>query len=604
MRCIRICLCGMLFAMVAGTAFGQGSQTTSQVRFSGTTSMIQGGLSNSAAGGEFIKEGPEVDSKFTKPQITGDMSPARISAAHVPSPAGSSFASGAFFGFPGMTHKDQHDAPTGVEHGGNFQLEPPDQGLAVGSGYVVEAVNNAVAVYDTSGHLLATEATSALFGIGANYITDASGNEIVSYGPDPTDPRVYYDADTGRFFVTELVFATDPETGDDSGTTALYIAVSQSSDPTGSWNVFNLDVTNDGDAAYGSCPCFGDQPLIGADNYGFYINTNAFSLETFTFRGAQLYAISKQALVSGTPPGVSAVRFHNLIQAEGPAYSMQPATVPPGGAFETANGGTEYFVSALDFYGTVDNRVTVWALTNTSTLGDATPDLHLTNKVINTQTYGQPPNAQQQDGPTPLLYALWNAYRTYRNHLELVASNDDRMQQVVFADGKLWTALDTSVQMRGTGPVRAGIAYFILSPSLSGSATEPVVNATVAKQGYVAINSPSQNSVLYPSIGVNSNGQGVMCFSVVGQDYYPSAAYVPIDATNGAGSIVIAGPGTKPDDGFSGYAPYGYRVGRWGDYSAAVADETGSIWIANEYVSDAARTTYANWATFITQVNP
>ena len=130
------------------------------------------------------------------------------------------------------------------------------------------------------------------------------------------------------------------------------------------------------------------------------------------------------------------------------------------------------------------------------------------------------------------------------------------------------------------------------------------MNATVAKQGYVAINSPSQNSVLYPSIGVNSNGQGVMCFSVGGQDYYPSAAYVPIDAPNGAGSIVIAGPGTKPDDGFSGYAPYGYRVGRWGDYSAAVADETSSIWIANEYVSDAARTTYANWATCITQVNP
>ncbi len=142
----------------------------------------------------------------------------------------------------------------------------------------------------------------------------------------------------------------DPKTGAFGKASKLFIAVSKTNNPTGTWNIFQLDVTSDGDARFGSCPCFGDQPLIGADKNGFYINTNAFSLSPFGFfRGTQLYAISKKALETGTPPSVSAVRFHNLDQAEGPAFTIQPATVPPNGSFDLDNGGTEFFVSSLDF---------------------------------------------------------------------------------------------------------------------------------------------------------------------------------------------------------------------------------------------------------------
>ena len=39
--------------------------------------------------------------------------------------------------------------------------------------------------------------------------------------------------------------------------------------------------------------------------------------------------------------------------------------------------------------------------------------------------------------------------------------------------------------------------------------------------------------------------------------------------------------GQAPDDGFTAYKPYGGNgVGRWGDYSAAVADGNGNIWMA------------------------
>jgi hypothetical protein len=44
--------------------------------------------------------------------------------------------------------------------------------------------------------------------------------------------------------------------------------------------------------------------------------------------------------------------------------------------------------------------------------------------------------------------------------------------------------------------------------------------------------------VLYPSVAVNSFGKGVVAFSVVGLNFFPSAGYAPIDV-NGTGAIRI-----------------------------------------------------------------
>jgi catechol 2,3-dioxygenase-like lactoylglutathione lyase family enzyme len=280
------------------------------------------------------------------------------------------------------------------------------------------------------------------------------------------------------------------------------------------------------------------------------------------------------ALESGSGGAISAVHFGNLnVTAGEPARSIQPATNPPGASFESSEGGEEYFVSALDPAHTVDNRVSVWALTNTSSLS-STPDVHLSNIIVDTEGYGFPPAVDQQSGQTPLRDFL--ASLGFKNHEELVAANDDHMQQVVFADGKLWTAVPTN-------------------------------------QGYVSIQSPKQNSVLFPAVSVTSTGKAAIVFSVVGEDFLPSAAYATLDAATGAGPIVITGPGFAPDDGFSGYAPFSAsRVARWGDYSAAVADEDGNLWLATESINPPLPpetqlppgVLAANFGTFITEVKP
>jgi hypothetical protein len=580
-------------------AFAQ-STSIKRVTLVGTTKFKAGKASGTPL--NKIVQGPDVDVSFNIPGISGNNSPARLPANFVPRPAGNAIGSGTFLGFKGLDQLLQAIAPTGVANGDNGQLEPPDQGLAVGNGFVLEPINNAIGIYDTSGGFLAFEAMSAFFNLGPTF-TVQNGQAVPPFGPFLSDPRAYYDSVNQHFIVTELEIGIDPTTGNFGSTSEILIAVSQTNDPFGTWSVFSLDVSNDGDARFGGCPtgCFGDQPLIGADANGFYVATNAFGLPPDGFRGAQLYAMSLATLEAGGGGSISAVHFGNLNVAPGiPARSIQPATVPPGGTYESAQGGTEYFVSALDPAHTVDNRVSVWALTNTSSLS-GTPSVQLGNVIVNTEVYGFPPSTDQKPGSTP--YADFLASVGLKVHEELVAGNDDRMQQVVFAAGNLWTAVPTRIKPGGQGPIRAGAAWFAISPSVSNGLSASVVN-----QGYVSIQSPKQNSVLFPAVAVNAAGKGAIVFTVAGEDYYPSAAYALVDAVNGAGQIVISDPGFGPDDGFSGYFPFG-RVGRWGDYSAAVSDESGKIWMATEainppLISLPPGVLAANWGTFIAAVTP
>ena len=568
------------------TAFGQSKSNPIHHAGSGIIRSNSGTVES----GYEIRQEPQVDAHFLR--ATGNMSPARVPSTQVPTPLGAPTAGGisGFRGFAGMTHADQR-----LAGGGNqFSLEPPDQGLAVGNGFVVEAVNLAAAVYNTSGTLLAGPVDlNSFYGLAPTIVRSGP-----TYGPFVSDPRVLYDAPTGRWFMTVLEIDTDPATGALMGHSSVLIAVSSSNDPTGGWALYALETTNNNGApVHQGCPCFGDQPLIGADQNGFYISTNEFSIAGPQFNGAQIYAISKAALENGTAN--TAVGFDGLTLAEGPAYSVMPTITPAGAAFAATGGGTEYFASALDFAGTLDNRVAVWAMTNTTSLNSAAPKLALSYTVVNSQVYGLPPAAEQQNGPLPLADLLkekGNPLGVVSNeHLALVDSDDDRMQQAVYVNGSVWTALGTVVKTPN-GPTRTGIAWFILTPHWTGTS----LSASMANQGYLALN---QENLTYPSIGVNAAGKGVMTFTVVGPDYFPSVGYATLDATSGAGPVRIAAAGASPDDGFTGYSAFGgARVGRWGDYTAAVADADGSIWIAAEFIPNAPRTLLANWGTFIGRV--
>src|SRR5207247_11164761 len=143
----------------------------------------------------------------------------------------------------------------------------------------------------------------------------------------------------------------------------------------------------------------------------------------------------------------------------------------------------------------------------------------------------------------------------------------------VFANGKLWGALDTGV--RSSANTRAGIEWFVVNPAASGG-------AALVNQGYLAV---KENNAIYPAIAVTPSGKGVMAFTLVGRDFYPSAAFASIDA-NGVGPVQVAAMGLGPDDGLTGTvgptAPSPFRP-RWADEGAA-AVEGAETWTTSVHI--------------------
>jgi hypothetical protein len=525
--------------------------------------------------------------------------------------------------FDGLNHRDQRTA-----NGGNqFSIEPPDQGLCVGAGHVVEALNDVFRVYgsDGSGQTGVVDLNS-FFGYPAQ-IDRTTGLR----GPVVTDPSCLYDPTTRSFFLTVLTLEVVPTSGEFTGDNHLDIAVSK--DPTATWNLYSLDVTDDGTAGtpvHPNCPCIGDYPHIGVDSRGFYLTTNEYSFFGPEFNSAQIYAFSKRALAR-SDADVLVTQFDTTAADAGlNGFTIWPAQSPTVADYSSSARGTEFFLSsnaAEEATGTPDyisNSIVTWSLTNTASLDSRTPNPRLANTRVAVDTYSLPPPANQKAGPVPLAECLnQDACATvllggpdpFKPNVEgPLDSNDTRMQQVSYVNGRLVGALDTAVTI--SGKKQAGIAWYIVQPK----SDRDRLRAALADQGQFGL---ANNNVIYPAIGVNSSGRGVMAFTLVGDGYFPSAAYAAFDTRHGAGSIFLAKAGVGPQDGFSEYQAFANPGSparpRWGDYGATAVSGS-NIWIASEYIAQTCtlaqytadpfgscggtRTALANWATRLSLVAP
>jgi hypothetical protein len=555
--------------------------------------------------------------------------------------------------FDGLNHFQNRFGSTS---GGNqFSLEPPDQGLCVGTDgagntRIVETINDVMRVYDTSGSAITKpQALNSFFGYAPAIIRSP-----LTFGPFVTDPSCLFDAATGRWFMDVLTLDTFPKVGDNgqehfTGTNHLDLAVSNSSDPTGAWTIYRIPVQDDGtdgtpnhgcSAGHDTSKplptnptaCFGDYPHIGSDANGVYLTTNEYSFFGVEFHGAQIYAFSKTQLVSGSAT-VAVTQFdtHGLdtfgFGLNG--FTLWPSQTP-GGSGDPAAGGTEYFLSTnggAEAHDTGDGKSTfhpstqllVWAVTNTSSLSGGSPALSLSNAEVNVGRYTLPPSAEQKSGNQPLReclnsnpcsLALEGIKDPFAEKSASLDSNDTRMQQVTWVSGSLWGAIDTGLSVSSNK--QAGVEWFKVAPSTSTGS----VTAAVSGQGYLGL---GNDNLTYPAIGLTSGGTGVMAFTVVGADFYPSAGYAMI-GSDGVGDVHIAASGQGPDDGFSDYKLFGNPPGttrpRWGDYGAAVASGN-NVWIASEYIGQSCtlseylntnfrcgstRTALANWDTRISEI--
>jgi hypothetical protein len=461
-------------------------------------------------------------------------------------------------GFKGLSNVDQANVNQG------FSVEPPDQALCVGNGFIFEGVNDAFAVYNEQGKRLApTAQANAFFG--------------VPFELNVSDPKCIYDKATNRWFVTMIEYPND------FSRNHIEIAVSQTGDPRGAFNLYDIDVTHDGsDFAAGDCPCLGDQPLIGADANGFYISTNSFGVNFF--EGAQIYVLSKKALATGAHTPV--VRFDQLSFLLGSvevAASIQPSMTPPGVPFAA---DTEFLAQSM-LVMKRESQLAVWTVNNTSKIDTDSDALTMSLVMTPSQVYVLPVPAEQKAGPTPRAEeaAIDDNAAGPANEQDL-DGNDQRMQQVMYRNGQLWTTVGTASVGDGT-PVRDAAAWFVIN--VSNSAKGPT--AHVAAQGYIA--GPESSHLLYPALAVNAEGEAAMVFTLTGEDFFPSAASWKFGTHS---SIQMLFEGKAAQDGASAYQ---INRPRWGDYSAAAVGPDGAIWLATEMIPGGFRKHSANWGTFV-----
>jgi len=455
-------------------------------------------------------------------------------------------ASSLLQGFNGVSSRDSAKTNFGAE------FEPPDQGLCVGNGFVVEPVNSAYTIYRADGTVVAGP-----FNVNKLY---AEGFKQFT-----SDPRCYFDKSTNTWFAI-ILFINSTSTG-----ARTDIAVNPSGDPTTPWTVYHLDATDDGSHGtphHPGCPCLGDQPTLGIDQFNLYITTNEFSILGPQFNGAQIYAISKPDLVS-LSPRIHFVHFDKLSIGGTIAASVQPA-------ISDGTPQAEFFLNSLDPNGTTDHRLGVWAMTNRMAVwkGDIPT---LSRIVITSELYGVPPKAQQKGADSPL------------------DAGDDRMQQTQFINGNIWGALDSAVKIDGDPTMRAGAAWFEVHPDLDN--TGALTNSTsIVNQGYVV---SKGNYLLYPAIQASPQGTAAMVLTLSGMNYFPSAVYTAMGTGQTAfGSIHIVGFGTTH---------YDPKATRWGDYSWAILAPDGqSFWMATEYMPPRSSQTVdrlRNWGMFVLQVS-
>jgi hypothetical protein len=479
-------------------------------------------------------------------------------------------------------------ADSRLARGGNqYTNAPPDGGVCSGKkGIVVETVNSAFGFFDNGGDVLFPPiAQTSFFGLPPSI--DRTTSPPTFPGPSVGDPKCMYDAGTGRMILLTWGTGQDPTSGAWDGTNTYFIAVARSKNVLGNYNLYALEL--DPPNSSGCDPaCLSDHPTLSTDANTIVTTYNKYNAGTGDYLGAVIIAFSKSAMEAGDPsPNVVTIDAGSL--GGGLLYTLQGASAPAGGSDDTSNGGTMWFLSALQFvFGQADDRVAVEALMNTSAI-DTNPNqiVYQAAVVQGNHRYDSPPVTPQKKGPFPL-------GKSVGEKLNYLDSGSDEMQPVWYAGGQLWGILDSRVGSGAT--LRGGLLWMTVKPTGSGAG----ISGTVTHAQFVSVETEWLD---YGAIAVNGAGtKAIVVASWAGKDVYPSSVYGWLDTkTWKVSSLTAYLMGVRPVDDFDCYAAFNpdfARGCRFGDYNGAALDKSGkSFTLESEYVSARPRVSFANWGT-------
>jgi uncharacterized membrane protein len=405
---------------------------------------------------------------------------------------------------------------------------PSDANVAVGPNHIVQMVNTEVAVYNKSGSIFAGYPKTL-----GSIFTNLGGNCTGESG----DPIVQYDKAADRWVLTQLESLSGPY--------GECIAVSQTNNPTGAYNLYAF--------SFGSN--LNDYPKFGV----WSTSTNSAYLATYNlfanggpFVGAALCAYDRAAMLSGAASPAS-VCFTISNDGGYLPSDVDGSTVPPAGSSGTFL--TFETLSSLRYYQLKPN----FANPGSSTLSAPT-DVSVaafTESCSGGTCIPQPGTSQQLDSLADrLMYRL--AYRNFGDHDALVVNH--------------------SV----TAGSSAGVRWYELRSPLTEA-------FTLFQQGTFA---PDSNYRWMGSAAMDHAGDIAIGYSASSSSVFPAIRYtgrIPTDpsGTMRAETTLQAGAGSQTGG-----------LSRWGDYTALRIDPSDdcTFWYTNQY--EPANGSF-NWATFI-----
>jgi subtilisin-like proprotein convertase family protein len=400
---------------------------------------------------------------------------------------------------------------------------PPDTNGAVGPYHLMVTHNTQLRIQTkTGGHLSTVTLNEFWSGLGASITFD---------------PRVLYDPYGKRWMITAVADYDSPNA-------AVLIGVSQTSDPTGLWKLYKVDVDSRNTA-------WADYPSLGFNKNWIVVTVNMFTNFERSFKQTQIYAFNKANLYAF---GASA--SHTLFE-EPNGFTMVPAatyhtTLAALYMVEEWDGGSQLRISSL------------------------------------TGTASAPAYSTAHSFPTSS--DIWGSSPWSRADLlpqlssnKLIQANDSRIQNVVYRNDSLWCA-QTIFLTRQTRD-RSAIQWWQLSPT-----------GSVQQRGRIE-DETGQTLYAYPSIAVNRNRDVLIGFSRFSAQQYVSANYAfraATDPPNTLRSDVVLKGGSAPY-----YKTLTGTVNRWGDYSSTVVDPSNDLdmWTLQEYAAPVSGGT-SRWGTW------
>jgi hypothetical protein len=407
----------------------------------------------------------------------------------------------------------------------NNAFIPPDVNGAAGPNHLMTTLNSQVRIQNFSGSIISTVNLSSFW--------SSVGN------PSTFDPKILYEPFNNRWIITSSA-------NGGAVNSAVLVGVSQTSDPTGSWNLYSIDA----DATNLS---WFDFPSLGFNKDWVVVTGNMFQNTSGNggATGGKIYIFKKADLYNHVAvPGVTILSPSN-------SFTLSPAA-------------------------TYDNTISSLYLTQTwngNSGGNGFIKLYAITGAVGSETINagvqiSTPNPWNGSPPT----ANFGPQSTTTNK---IAENDDRMQNTVYRNGSIWCVHHIFLPTSGVN--RCAVQWWKLSTA-----------AAIQQRGRID-DATGTEHYAFPSIAVNSANDALIGYSKFSPSIFPSAAYAFRASTDPVNTFQ---PEFLYKAGIGAYfKTFSGTSNRWGDYSMTMTDALGTdFWTINEYSASSSNTWGTWWA--------